>query len=401
MSLVKISPLPIVFLDTITDNALDCTFLLITCGRLMSAGPTASASNSQPRTSQFRLLLEQRSTGFSWCEGGGIGGGVNNNDEENRAPKDQDDASSNASSTGSTGQQQQPQPRSRLSGLRQMSAAGFANLRQRLSEGRKMLDRRVSTSSTSVEIGVEAVEASGGHVVKPESLASKIGDTRVSVQRTSGDLQILAGVFPDTAILTVHNCDLEVMPQSAYKLPRGTVDVLLLNKVMLVSTVQLGHGYIHVVSAHHAELHVDSGARSLESVFQSFSLSPDETVLALFKGHEAKAEDGDLVKDEFSSHSSNESTGVASPTSPSRFAPKPSQMTEFQRRVNAKVDHAKVQGRLLFTPCYVLTTKGLYMLEIERDPVSVFMELSMRSNSGEDGAMKKAEQLALTFGLVM
>ena len=88
-----------------------------------------------------------------------------------------------------------------------------------------------------------------------------------------------AGVFPDTAILTMHNCELEVLPQSAYKLPRGTERVLLMDRVMVAATNNHGcgsvdassgsnggrvtrqpkerrKGAVHVVSAHHAELHL-------------------------------------------------------------------------------------------------------------------------------------------------
>ena len=68
-----------------------------------------------------------------------------------------------------------------------------------------MLDRRVSaTASSSVDAGVDAVlgvDDRGGHPNgltahgtppwMPESLAARIGDTRVSVQRGKGDTQIL------------------------------------------------------------------------------------------------------------------------------------------------------------------------------------------------------------------
>ena len=47
-------------LEAITDSALDCTYLLVT-------GAAAAASDRTAQ--QARLLLEQRSTGYSWpCE---------------------------------------------------------------------------------------------------------------------------------------------------------------------------------------------------------------------------------------------------------------------------------------------------------------------------------------------
>jgi len=46
---------------------------------------------------------------------------------------------------------------------------------------------------------------------------------------------VIAGLFPDTSILTLHNFDLEVLSQSAFKLPRHTDKVLVLDRVMLVA----------------------------------------------------------------------------------------------------------------------------------------------------------------------
>ena len=87
-----------------------------------------------------------------------------------------------------------------------------------------------------------------------------IPSSRLSVQRSAGDLHILAGVFPETAILTVHNCDLEVVPQSAFKLPRGADCILILNKIMVVSSVSGDIGRrkhaLHIVSSFHSELHL-------------------------------------------------------------------------------------------------------------------------------------------------
>ena len=62
----------------------------------------------------------------------------------------------------------------------------------------------------------------------PESLSAKVGGTRLSLQRattakniaqstcgkgTPPQGMVLAGLFPDTAILTFHNIELEVLPQ--------------------------------------------------------------------------------------------------------------------------------------------------------------------------------------------
>ena len=47
--------------------------------------------------------------------------------------------------------------------------------------------------------------------------------------------QTLSGLFPDTSILTLHNSELEVLPQVAFRLPRHTDRVLILDKVMIVA----------------------------------------------------------------------------------------------------------------------------------------------------------------------
>ncbi len=211
-------------------------------------------------------------------------------------------------------------------------------------------DRKSTASgtTTTVEVAQDALEvASSGtpgaagaggcngmvagyedpSLVGVELLSGKVGATRVSVQPRGGSagadgepllvgvlkpmvvstahvmclyrLKMLlaalsffqAGIFPDTAILTMHNSELEVLPQSAYKLPRGTEKVLLLDdKVMLVATssrsdtsARCRRGHLHLVSTLHAELHVEFGVKNESSVLQSFSLGPQEAVVALLK----------------------------------------------------------------------------------------------------------------------
>ena len=46
--------------------------------------------------------------------------------------------------------------------------------------------------------------------------------------------------FSDTSILTFHNSELEVLPQTAFRLPRCSEQVLVLDKVMLASR-RYGH----------------------------------------------------------------------------------------------------------------------------------------------------------------
>lgn len=188
--------------------------------------------------------------------------------------------------------------RSRLAGFRQFSAASFATIRQRISEsGRRML--ATTSASGQVEVAVEAKEGelSDDQGIKRgiESLSEKVGDTRISIQtskfkriqNTSGS--IMAGIFPDGSVLTLFNSELEVLPQSAFRLPKTAEKVLLLENMhgILVAAVSktetsskgsqkqseqndcIQH-HLHLVSSRHAELHVESNelTKRIDPVFQ-------------------------------------------------------------------------------------------------------------------------------------
>ena len=137
---------------------------------------------------QRRLLFEQRSTGYVW----GL--------------SDSAKALSATSTDAVTSDASEEVPglsRSRLSGLKQISVAGLANLRQRISGGRKLMlersrggggaatsgPRSTNSSSTvpnavpaAVEVGEEALEQptedNPCNLPKPESLKPKVGDAR-------------------------------------------------------------------------------------------------------------------------------------------------------------------------------------------------------------------------------
>ena len=67
----------------------------------------------------------------------------------------------------------------------------------------------------------------------PESLAPKVGDTQIQIQTNTKGQKVICGLSRDTAILTMHNYELEVLPQVAFKLPKQTDSVLMLDKLML------------------------------------------------------------------------------------------------------------------------------------------------------------------------
>ena len=273
--------------------------------------------------------------------------------------------------------------------------------------------------SSQVELAEEATEdvtgfnPSGGAICGklPEPLTARVGDTQVSVQHQADSTQILAGIFPDTAILTLHNSELEVLPQAAYKLPRGAERVLMMGKKMMVVSTKSGtisdggnsaRGFLHVISSKHSELHLEgagtAATTSGESVFQSFSLAPGELVLAL---HPIRRNDEDHCNTDAScevpdqqlypSPLSSTSSSNSSPSSTERES-----STNFCNLVSSKLESLKKSQASLFGPCLVVTSRGVYLLKLDQDPISTFMEMCVRG-----GDMNKAQQMALAFGLDM
>ena len=89
---------------------------------------------------------------------------------------------------------------------------------------------------------------------------------------------MISGLFRDTAILTSHNTDLEVLPQVAFKLPKQTYSVLLLDKLILV---KVGQNILRIVSAHFSEINLEKTKE--DPVLQSFVMPQDEKILSFHK----------------------------------------------------------------------------------------------------------------------
>ena len=137
-------------MNIMIDNALDSVHLLVT---------TVS--------SQWRVLVEQRSTGYVWGQGHDtchVSTRVANGHE-----------SSGADPEG--GQQ-----RTRLQSIKQMSVDRIANLRSRLAEGRRLLKSR-----SEAELG-------GGGQARLECISSDLSQRSWSVQKqTEQQTYVLAG----------------------------------------------------------------------------------------------------------------------------------------------------------------------------------------------------------------
>ena len=78
-----------------------------------------------------------------------------------------------------------------------------------------------------------------------------------------------------------------MLPQAAFRLPRQSEQVLILDKVMITSSppksVKTDGDELKVVSAHHAEILVDQ-VKSVEPILQAFCLSSNERILGFRRG---------------------------------------------------------------------------------------------------------------------
>ena len=172
---------------------------------------------------QWRVLVEQRSTGYTW-------GCV--------------DCPPSPPRQASIASQDSPEvvQRSRLQSIKQLSVDRIANLRHRLSEGRRMLRTRSETEDPAPHS-------------RPESLTAQFGNTWFTVhsdlqphkyilsgnsqlhhhhhhhQLSDLTLALTVGLSSDKSLLSLHNAELEVLPQSNYKLPPPHPDKVAINGI--------------------------------------------------------------------------------------------------------------------------------------------------------------------------
>ena len=65
----------------------------------------------------------------------------------------------------------------------------------------------------------------------------------------------------------------------------------------------------------------------------------------------------------------------------------------FVAQVQARVKATKARGLSLFQDCYVITNKGIYLVKLDKDPVTAFLESAIQ------GDIKTAERMSSTFNL--
>nr|XP_040571931.1 LOW QUALITY PROTEIN: uncharacterized protein LOC121121113 [Lepeophtheirus salmonis] len=372
MGRVSFSKCAIVCLDVIWDKAMDCFYVIVT----------------DSLQKQWRLLLEQRSSGYCWPR---LEEGKSSTPPPApvscESPRPQLPSLKNSNSIDDLS----TPPRSRIaSGIKNMSVGSLSSLRKKIFQGKDLFVRRGGSSYISKS-------SPNRNTSRPESLSAKMGDAFISVQgKDTPDYRILASVHSSSAVLTVHNHDLEVIPGKAYKLPRNAKKVLIMSRVILASgcgsnfstscfddddesndeedekKIDEHNGEVlHIISSAQAEFQTDP-SRSIrgDSLVQSFHLASGEEVLGFHvikKEHEAEC---DVLNHE-----------------------SPSQFDNFNSEVKHRLESLTQQEsiRRLFQNVLVFTNKGIYLLTLKRDPISSFLELSMR------GEMVLAERVASAF----
>ena len=71
----------------------------------------------------------------------------------------------------------------------------------------------------------------------------------------------------------------------------------------------------------------------------------------------------------------------------------PNPCDKLSEEVKSKVNAARVRGERMFKPCLVITSKAIYVLKLDEDPVSAFLDLATH------GYSVQSEKIATCFEL--
>ncbi|XP_066992544.2 uncharacterized protein ca [Anabrus simplex] len=364
---------PITSLHICQDNSLDTVFLLIT----------------DDSRNQWKLLLEQRATGYTWP--------VENGSNNKGGGSSSLDLSSSQSSVdlefGSRTASHYPTARSRLQGLKQLSVEKLASLRQKLAETRSKgvtsvgnsNTRRESSSSSSDETASishkrnSSSASDSSHITtgpSPERLCVQVGETYLHPQYMRGRY-LLSGYYAPSSILTIHGMSMEIVPLFVHKLPPDCRDVLATDRFLYVTAA--GGKQLLVVSNQLSESRLDGDTEhNPESVIETYTFRDNEEVLSIYKcsvpNYQRHDEDtsGENEKD-----NSDDKKNY-------RFA-QPKELKPFKP---AKVEVPPIDS------CIVVTNQGVYKVHVRRPATEVFLELVLKHQE-----LEKAERLALIFGL--
>ncbi|XP_057652123.1 uncharacterized protein LOC130891409 isoform X2 [Diorhabda carinulata] len=192
---------------------------------------------------QWRLILEQRSTGYLWPP---------------EAHTQTEDST-----------------RSRLYSLKQLGVDKLASLKQRLTEARGV--RRDSNSDTASESSnTESVTSSQS---VPE-LLPHLCDTHFAPQYAR-KRNLFTAFYKPTCLLTVHTLDVESAPLYVHKLPQKTSTILLTDR--LIYTVNEELKMVSILSSHLSECRLEGETEfNSDALIAQFYIENGK-ILKLFK----------------------------------------------------------------------------------------------------------------------
>lgn len=146
---------------------------------------------------------------------------------------------------------------------------------------------------------------------------------------------------------------------------------------------------IKVVSSHHSEISLDKPRE--DPILQSFVLDTNEVILNFYKIMvQPKTFPASSAFEDTSASTSPSDNSLSDGTSLGVISDPCSKLTTD---VNLKVNVAKLKGQALFDPVLVVTSKAVYVLKLDQDPVSAFLALTT------SGLIKEAEKIAACFDL--
>ncbi|XP_071444865.1 uncharacterized protein ca [Hetaerina americana] len=355
------------------NNSLDSIFLLIT-------------NNSRE---QWKLLLEQRDNGYCW-------------------PLDRLDSSS----PGSRGVG--PMPRSRLQGLKQLSVEKITLIKQKLAETRKAGAGSANTLRGGDITSDDGVPHKRSISLVPEKLGLQVGETFICPQNSRGH-HLLSGYYAPSSILTVHTMELELVPLDIHRLPPLCHDVLLTDRFIFAT--DHSSETLTVVSCRLSESCLeDNTGYNPESVIQRFDFLGGEKVVALFKKTGAQSREGRTTALRGGGLVAAK-RGVAPPV------PMRSSQAALAADVSRKMVDQLEQGSSTISvsgqwatgsqqktwevtrstatlesketdTCIVVTTCGVYELQLRQCPSELFLDLALKN-----GELEEAERVAQVFGL--
>ncbi|KAL3269950.1 hypothetical protein HHI36_009006 [Cryptolaemus montrouzieri] len=245
---------------------------------------------------------------------------------------------------------------SRLSSLRQLGVDKLVSLRQRLVEGRN--SKKDNSSDTTSESSLQSDSSHSG----PE-LIPHLPQTHFSPQYAR-DRYLFSTFYKPTCLVTVHAADVEAAPLYTHKLPTGTEDFLLTDK--LIFTLSSHKKTISIVSSNLSECLRDCDSEfNIDALVARFSID-NEHILKIYKLADLSAVRLRKCRDD-----------------------KRDKLFEMPKTV----DDLNIR-KIRIDTCVLVTSKAVYKINVSISPIEKFVQHIVRESDYD-----KAERLADIFGL--